>query len=90
MAQDHNSELHNHVQDDLKDILKLDNNHAVDEASELNRLNQLGNQAIELKLISGHGFHHGQYEILRDGKFILMTPIEAVHYLAELIATTGV
>jgi hypothetical protein len=90
MAQDQNSALHNHFQDELKDILKLDNDHAVDEATELNRLNQLGNQAIELKLISGHGSHQGQYELLRDGKFILMNPIEALQYLEELIATTGV
>jgi hypothetical protein len=94
MAQDQNSSLQDNLQDDLQgdlqDILEMDNDNASDEASALNRLNQLANQAIELKLISAHGYHQGQYELLRNGKFILMTPIEAVHYLEELIATTGV
>jgi hypothetical protein len=54
----------------------------------INRLNELGNLAVSLKLIGGHGFHRGDYELLRDGKFLLMTPTEAQTYLEELIATT--
>lgn len=90
MTHDQDLALQETVQEDLQEILELDNDLAIDEQSEFNRLNQLGNQAIELKLISGHGFHRGQYELLRDGKFLLMDPIEALRYLEELIATTGV
>ncbi len=77
------------LEEDLQDILDLNDDHAVQKGSEINRLNQLGNQAIELKLISGHGFHQGEYELLRDGKFLLMTPMEALQYLESLIAETG-
>jgi len=58
--------------------------------SEINLLNELGNLAVSLKLIGGHGFHRGQYELLREGTFLLMTPIEAQQYLEELIAATKV
>ncbi|MEL6381214.1 MAG: hypothetical protein AAFQ89_01825 [Cyanobacteria bacterium J06626_18] len=51
----------------------------------LNQLNDLGNQAIALSLIAGHGHHRGQYEILRQGEVLLMTPQEAVIYLQSLI-----
>jgi hypothetical protein len=58
--------------------------------NEINLLNDLGNLAVSLKLIGGHGFHRDQYELLRDGTFLLMTPIEAQQYLEELIAATEV
>ena len=38
------------------------------ESLSLNQLNDLGNQAIALGLIAGHGHHRGQYEILRQGE----------------------
>ncbi|MEO0457819.1 MAG: hypothetical protein AAF152_14740 [Cyanobacteria bacterium P01_A01_bin.114] len=49
------------------------------------QLNELGNQAIQLGLIAGHGHHGGQYEIIRQGKIITLTPQEALTYLQELI-----
>jgi hypothetical protein len=66
----------------------MDATEASDEGSAINRLTELGNLAVSLKLIGGHGFHQGQYELLRDGKFLLMTPIEAQQYLEKLIAET--
>ena len=51
----------------------------------LNQLNQLGNQAIKQGLISGHGHHQGQYEIIRDGKILTMSPKEALTFLQQLI-----
>lgn len=53
----------------------------------LNKLTKLGNQAIDLGLIVGHGYRGGQYEILRSGEVLLMTPQEAQIYLQELIET---
>lgn len=55
------------------------------EAISINQLTNLGNRAIELGLIAGHGYHKGQYELIRQGKILLMTPEEAVTYLADLI-----
>lgn len=79
----------NTTESDLQEILNLDNQGASQEGHALNRLNALGNQAIDLKLIGAHGFHRGQYELLREGKFLLMSPIEALHYLENLIETAG-
>ena len=55
------------------------------EAMSLNQLNALGNRAVALGLIAGHGHHRGQYEILRQGQVRLMSPREAVTYLQSLI-----
>ncbi|MCG8367546.1 MAG: hypothetical protein MJA27_29950 [Pseudanabaenales cyanobacterium] len=51
----------------------------------LNQLNELGNQAVALGLIGGHGHHRGQYEILRQGEVLLMSPQAAIPYLQSLI-----
>ncbi|MCT7948241.1 hypothetical protein NG798_00345 [Ancylothrix sp. C2] len=51
----------------------------------VNKLTELGNKAIELKLIAGHGYRGGQYEILQSGKALLMSPDEAQKYFEELI-----
>jgi hypothetical protein len=51
----------------------------------LNQLNDLGNQAVSLGLIAGHGHHGGQYELLRQGKVVTISPSEAVGYLENLI-----
>jgi hypothetical protein len=55
------------------------------ESISCNQLNELGNQAVKLGLIAGHGYHKGQYEILRQGKALLMSPDEAIQYLQQLI-----
>ncbi len=65
----------------------VDEGEANHEGGAINHLTELGNRAVDLKLIGGHGFHRGQYELLREGKFLMMTPIEAQQYLEELIAT---
>jgi hypothetical protein len=51
----------------------------------LNQLNDLGNQAVSLGLIAGHGHHGGQYELLHQGKVVTISPSEAVGYLENLI-----
>jgi len=51
----------------------------------LNQLNELGNRAIEMGLIAGHGHRQGQYEILRGGQALMMTADEAMAYLKELM-----
>lgn len=51
----------------------------------LNQLNDLGNKAISLGLIAGHGHHGGQYELLHQGKVVTISPSEAVTYLENLI-----
>jgi len=50
-----------------------------------NRLTLAGNRAQELGLIDGHGFRGGQYEVLRQGKFLTFTPQEAQTYLENLV-----
>jgi len=57
------------------------------ESISLNQLTELGNRAIALGLIIGHGHHRGQYEILRSGQVLLMTPREAYAHLETLIAS---
>jgi hypothetical protein len=51
----------------------------------INTLTELGNRAIQLGLIAGHGYHQGQYELIRAGKILLMSPEEATDYLRQLI-----
>lgn len=55
------------------------------EAIDTNQLTELGNRAIKLKLIAGHGFHGGKYELLRQGEVITLSPKEAMSYLTLLI-----
>lgn len=50
-----------------------------------NQLNELGNRAVELGLIVGHGFRGGQYEILSKQEVVLLPPKEAQQYLQNLI-----
>lgn len=51
-----------------------------------NMLTEVGNKAIKMGLIAGHGYHKGKYEILQQGKAILLPPKEAFDYLQNLIA----
>ncbi|MDA0672952.1 MAG: hypothetical protein O3C67_04490 [Cyanobacteria bacterium] len=53
--------------------------------ADINQLNALGNEAIALGLIVGHGYHQGQYEILHRGEAVTLTPAEATQYLQALI-----
>ncbi|MBE9079840.1 hypothetical protein IQ241_21510 [Romeria aff. gracilis LEGE 07310] len=50
-----------------------------------NQLYHLANQAVDQKLITAHGYRGGQYELLRQGEFILLSPSEAIQYLQELL-----
>ena len=59
------------------------------EVISLNKLTELGNQAISLGLIAGHGYRGGKYEILRQGKALMMSPDEAQTYLENLIKDIG-
>ena len=66
--------------DDIQNRLHLEV-----ESLSVNQLTELGNQAIQLGLIAGHGYHRGQYEILRQGEALMMTPQAALGYLQSLI-----
>lgn len=59
------------------------------ESISLNQLNDLGNQAVSLGLIAGHGHHKGQYEIMAQGKILSMSPRQAIAYLQSLIQSAG-
>lgn len=52
---------------------------------DLNQLTKLGNEAVKLGLISGHGHHRGKYEILIKRESLLMTETEAKEYLKNLL-----
>ncbi|MBT9314895.1 hypothetical protein [Leptothoe spongobia] len=57
------------------------------EAISVNQLHNLATQAVEKKLITAHGYRGGQYELLRDGEFVLLSPTEAIQYLQDLLNT---
>ena len=63
----------------------IDQSDSDGETLSLNQLNDLGNQAIKLGLIAGHGHHQGQYEIIRQGKILTLAPQEAVTFLQQLV-----
>jgi len=50
-----------------------------------NQLNELGNRAVQLGLIIGHGFRGGQYEILSPQEVVLLPPKEAQQYLQDVV-----
>jgi hypothetical protein len=50
-----------------------------------NDLTRLGNQAVKMGLLSGHGYHRGKYEILFNGQIFLLSPEEAHSYLKNLV-----
>ena len=55
------------------------------EAISVNQLHSLATQAVETKLITAHGYRGGQYELLRNGEFVLLSPTEAIQYLQDLL-----
>lgn len=57
------------------------------EAISVNQLHNLATQAVEKKFITAHGYRNGQYELLRDGEFVLLPPTEAIQYLQDLLKT---
>lgn len=67
-----------------EDFIRQKLNQELDSIS-INNLTQLGNRAVQLGLIAGHGYHKGQYEILHQGKSLMMSPDEAQTYLEKLI-----
>jgi hypothetical protein len=62
-----------------------DNGGSEADSFDYNQLNQLGNRAIALGLIAGHGYYQGQYELLKRGEALLMSPQAAIAYLKSLI-----
>ncbi len=75
-----NKYLKSMEEDELRQRLNLEV-----ETNSINHLTELGNQAVALGLIAGHGFHGGKYEILRQGKVILLPANEASTYLEKLL-----
>ena len=59
------------------------------EMMSLNHLNELGNKAVSLGLIIGHGFFRGEYEILRKEETLSLSPEKAQDYLTKLIEENG-
>lgn len=55
------------------------------ESISANQLYNLAEQAAEKELISAHGYRGGQYELLREGEFLLFSPAEAIQYLQTLL-----
>ena len=55
------------------------------ESISVNQLHELASEASKQKLIAAHGYRGGQYELLRDGEFLLFSPKEAVEYLQNLL-----
>ena len=55
------------------------------EGISINQLFHLANRAVDRQLITAHGYRGGQYELLRDGEFITMSPTEAIQYLQNLL-----
>ncbi|MBE9062409.1 hypothetical protein IQ256_15715 [cf. Phormidesmis sp. LEGE 11477] len=53
----------------------------------LNQLHNLGNRAVSLGLIAGHGHHQGSYELIEQGEVVTLSPQEAIAYLEDLIAS---
>lgn len=48
-------------------------------------LTKLGNQAVKMGLISGHGYYQGNYEILCNGQLFLLSLEKAHSYLHNLV-----
>ena len=69
-------------ENDLKQRLELEV-----ETMSINKLTEVGNRAVSMGLIAGHGFRGGKYEILRQGQAILLPANEAMDYLEQLIKT---
>ncbi|BBC27043.1 hypothetical protein [Pseudanabaena sp. ABRG5-3] len=67
---------------DLKQQLDLEV-----ESIGINHLTEVGNMAVSMGLIAGHGFRGGKYEILRKGEVILLPVEAATDYLEQLIKT---
>ena len=55
------------------------------ESISFNKLTELGNKAVHLKLILGHGWRNGKYEILSRDEALLFSAKEAQVYLENLI-----
>ena len=55
------------------------------ETISVNQLHTLANQAADKQLISAHGYRNGQYELLREGEFLLFSPTDAIAYLQNLL-----
>ena len=71
-----------------EDQLRQRLNNEVDSLS-INYLTELGNRAISLGLIAGHGYRGGQYELLYQGKAVMFSPQEAQTFLEKLLQDAG-
>jgi hypothetical protein len=77
----HNGNAHAHGEDDAIDFSQ----DPEVEIDHVNQLHDLASQAMQLGLIVGHGYHQGQYELIRQGQILMMSVDEAVQYLSRLI-----
>ena len=72
--------------DDLPDFETLKHRMNLElETLSVNQLHNLANEAVAKRLITAHGYRGGQYEVLKDGEFILLSPSEAIQYLQTLL-----
>lgn len=73
----------------MKDMINFEYQPESNPTFDDNQLHALGNQAITMKLIVGHGYHQGQYEVLQAGKVLLLSPQTAFAYLHALTQPTA-
>ncbi len=59
------------------------------EAMGFNELTELGNRAVSLGLIIGHGYRNNQYEILRKNEVVTLPAKEAAAYLKNLVESVN-
>jgi hypothetical protein len=52
---------------------------------DLTEVTRLGNQAVKMGLISGHGYYGGNYDILYKGQVFHLSPEAAHTYLKKLV-----
>jgi hypothetical protein len=81
LMSNHNDNGHAHGEDDAIDFSQ----DPEVEIDHVNQLHDLASQAMQLGLIVGHGYHQGQYELIRQGQILMMSVDEAVQYLSRLI-----
>ena len=71
-----------------EDQLRQQLNNEVDALS-INYLTDLGNRAVALGIIAGHGYRGGRYELLYQGKAMMFSPQEAQTFLEKLLQDAG-
>jgi hypothetical protein len=78
------STLYSAIKMDAEEMLRQQLKEEGDFAT-INILNDTANEALQMGLIIGHGYHGEKYEILHKSEVVLLSPKEAQAYLQNLI-----